>query len=297
MAQLGIAFFELQSLNEGMHIKHPTYIKIRNLFCHPNKKYALDESMHSPYFFAAALGDFHLMHFLRTCLISQKNTINPSNGLSVAHYAAYYGQESIFQYIAIDHCFPIDIMDGDSNTPLHLAAAQGHVTCVKELLKLGASPSTRNGEGKTPLSLATNEDVIHIMLEYIIQLPKSDPEKDTAFIASETANDTALMAAVKLNDTTRTRRLLTESTVNVNTQDLNGNTPLHEAIKNGNVPMVRELLAKTKINVNARTKRGFTALHYAIQYVYTRLADMLIAAHIEINAQNNDGNTAEQLAE
>jgi len=55
------------------------------------------------------------------------------------------------------HCFPIDILDNDSNTPLHLATKYGHLITVKCLVQFGAQ-LIPNKEGKLPQQIALEQN-------------------------------------------------------------------------------------------------------------------------------------------
>ena len=46
---------------------------------------------------------------------------------------------------------PLDVADYDLRTPLHLAAAEGHLEVMKYLLALGVSPNPKDRWGNTPL--------------------------------------------------------------------------------------------------------------------------------------------------
>ena len=46
---------------------------------------------------------------------------------------------------------PLEVADYDLRTPLHLAAAEGHLEIVKYLLALGVAPNPKDRWGYTPL--------------------------------------------------------------------------------------------------------------------------------------------------
>jgi hypothetical protein len=62
----------------------------------------------------------------------------------------------------------IHCVDAHQNSPLHMAAANGHVEMTKLLLKCGADPSQRNEKGNTPLHWASAngcQPVVTLLLE------------------------------------------------------------------------------------------------------------------------------------
>ena len=67
------------------------------------------------------------------------------SGLKIAHYGVYLlsliQNLNGFWYIAF-------------RTPLHWAAAMGHVECLRTLLKLGVSPNPVDIDGGSPLEYA-----------------------------------------------------------------------------------------------------------------------------------------------
>eukprot|EP00977_Amphora_coffeiformis_P009842 scaffold2257_cov169-Amphora_coffeaeformis.AAC.20 len=62
----------------------------------------------------------------------------------------------------------INCTDDHKNTPLHMAAANGHVDLVELLLRFGADPSCKNEKGNTPLHWASSnaqQAVVNVLLK------------------------------------------------------------------------------------------------------------------------------------
>ncbi len=238
---------------------------------HPaDNRYALEMRLHSPILFAAALGNMPLMKFSCSPTTNLTDFINHKNGLTAAHYAAYYNQPEMLQELILSNPELLEFMDGDSNTPLHVAALQGNDECVNVLLCNHARVDVRNGAGQTPLAL----------------------EKENTEIERE------LLAAAQANNTDNVRRiLLVNRGINVNAQNDNGNTALTWATHNNNLEMFNALMARPEINVNAQNRYGHTALTWAVLRKNLAMFNALIAKpEINVNAHDNYGYTALILA-
>ena len=48
-------------------------------------------------------------------------------------------------------------MDGDGNTPLHIASRHNHIRCAESLVRANAPLAVRNGDGKTPMDVASGQ--------------------------------------------------------------------------------------------------------------------------------------------
>lgn len=100
----------------------------------------------------------------------------------------------------------------------------------------------------------------------------------------------ALLAAGENGDP-RMVRLLLDASVDVMSEDTDGNTALHHAATRGHAAVV-ELLLNSKVEASARDKNGTTALHCAARNNHVEIVKMLLAAGADVNAKDEDNRTA-----
>ncbi len=61
---------------------------------------------------------------------------------------------------------PLDFEDGGGNTPLHAAVLAGHFDCVRELLLYEADVNARNGDGGAPLHYASTPALVSLLMSF-----------------------------------------------------------------------------------------------------------------------------------
>jgi hypothetical protein len=88
--------------------------------------------------------------------------------------------------------------------------------------------------------------------------------------------------------TTSVKRLLSIRNINVNVKDARGATPLHYTAANGHVEIVR-LLLQNGAEVNVRSITGETHLHYAAIRGQVDVLHLLVENGVDLEAQNDDG--------
>ena len=71
------------------------------------------------------------------------------------------------------NCF-VEAEDEDRRTPLHFAAAHGHLEVVKALLEKGANTDAQDEDGKTPRYDATDTEIVKLL----DSAPKKKNEND-----------------------------------------------------------------------------------------------------------------------
>ncbi|MHB8954462.1 MAG: ankyrin repeat domain-containing protein [Pirellulaceae bacterium] len=79
-------------------------------------------------------------------------------------YCAARGKSDMLQWL-VEKCTDIEAVDDTGNTALMLAAQAGETTCVQLLLEAGANPSRKNRNDENAMGMASNEEIIHLLVE------------------------------------------------------------------------------------------------------------------------------------
>ncbi|KAJ5948194.1 hypothetical protein N7466_001209 [Penicillium verhagenii] len=90
------------------------------------------------------------------------------NGFSAIHLAAYFGKFSIIRLLLSTCPEDVDLLNHEAQTPLHIAAAEGHFEVIPELLRAGANTLIQDINGRTALHLAVSRghfDVARLLLD------------------------------------------------------------------------------------------------------------------------------------
>ena len=202
-----------------------------------------------------------------------------------------------------------------------LITAHGKKEILEMLLKItGIDVNARNNNGETALHWATGEDPE--LVKILLKITGIDVN------AQDSHGNTPLHILVNKGSLEKVRMLLQIPGIDVNAQDSHGNTPLHIGITKifeSSKAILEILLQIPGIDVNARNNNGETALHWAasdciskevwgvlmnsgikpniknknghtllqlVLYDKTKLEMLLQITGIDVNARNNDGETA-----
>jgi len=163
-----------------------------------------------------------------------------SNGETPLHLAAFNGHRDVAEVLLANNA-NVDAKDNHGNTPLHWAAANGHKDVAELLLANNAAVNAKGNGGATPLHAAVfkgYKDVVQLLLA---------------------------------------------SKADVNAKADDGTTPLLSAVM-GHKEDVVELLLANNAEVNARNNNGATPLYIAAYHGYEDLAERLLASGADVNA-------------
>ena len=102
-------------------------------------------------------------------VLARKGALDPNEGEteSPLYMAAREGHEDVARFLLDRGADPTRtssrLFDGAGRTPLHAAAAKGHAAVVRLLLERGANPSARDEDGKAPIDDAEGREVRQLL--------------------------------------------------------------------------------------------------------------------------------------
>ncbi|XP_059655627.1 ankyrin repeat-containing protein At5g02620 [Cornus florida] len=233
---------------------------------------------------ALVVGEF-LKHLdLQTASIAAKN------GYDSFHIAAKQGHLEVLKELLSS--FPNLVMttDPSNSTALHTAAAQGHIEAVDLLLEADQNlAKIARNNGKTVLHSAARMG----HLEVVKSLLRKDP---SIGFRTDKKGQTALLMAVKGQNVDIVLELIKPDLAVLSLEDSKGNTALHIATRKGRTQIVKCLLSVEGININAINKAGETPLDIAEKFGTPELVTVLREAGATTSAdQGKPPNPAKQL--
>lgn len=181
------------------------------------------------------------------------NDINVLNSLSetLLHVAATNGHLTVVQYL-ISKGAKTDVKDKTGRTALHRAAEKGHSDAVKALLQCGAYMYSLDREGKTPLHLAAQNNHSHV-LRLILKEEARSYRNQHNFLH---------MAALK--DESSLAKMLLQAGACTDGKDDRGQTALGYAVSQGSENTAKVLLEAGACVDSNMAERAFNSSHPSI---------------------------------
>ncbi len=175
-----------------------------------------------------------------------------------------------------------------SFTPLHIAAAKGHVAVLACLIARKADVRVMDAEGRAPLHIA-GESGQQAAVESLLRakVPGDQKQKRT---------DRTAMHLAAMKDHPGVLKTLLAHGAAVDALDSEGQSALDVAAGEGSLQAARALIAG-KANINLATTSGkSTPLHLAVAADEIEMVKFLLANKANPNAKNDDGLTPYDLA-
>ncbi|PON50584.1 Transmembrane protein [Trema orientale] len=242
----------------------------------------------TPLYIASENGHSMLVGEMLKHIDLQTASIAARNGYDPFHIAARQGHLDVLKQLL--QVFPNLAMTTDlsNSTALHTAATQGHIDVVNLLLETDSNlAKIARNNGKTVLHSAARMG----HLEVVKSLLTKDPS--TAF-RTDKKGQTALHMAVKGQNEEIVLELLKPDPSVLSLEDNKGNTALHIATRKGRIENVRCLLSIEGANINAINKARETPLDIAEKFGTPELVSVLKEAGAA-NSSEQGKNPAKQL--
>ena len=140
-------------------------------------------------------------HIIKSLLnIGADHTIRNNNGIGIIHCAAQNNKGWPIVYFHNEYNMNVDIKDIDGNTPLHWACYFGATEAVSYLLKWSNCINDPNGNGETPLHLATKMTMSSGSMRLVKLLCFSGAMRDSRDLVGFTPLDYVKEAILKENE-------------------------------------------------------------------------------------------------
>ncbi|XP_039194201.1 ankyrin-2 isoform X8 [Crotalus tigris] len=201
------------------------------------------------------------------------NTSN-QNGLNALHLAAKEGHVGLVQELLERGSAVDSATKQKGNTALHIASLAGQAEVVKVLVKEGANINAQSQNGFTPLYMAAQEnhiDVVKYLLENGANQSTATEDGFTPLAVALQQGHNQAVAILLENDTKGKVRL----------------PALHIAARKDDTKSAA-LLLQNDHNADVQSKSGFTPLHIAAHYGNVNVATLLLnrGAVVDFTARN-----------
>ncbi|XP_044285181.1 ankyrin-2 isoform X9 [Varanus komodoensis] len=209
------------------------------------------------------------------------NTCN-QNGLNALHLAAKEGHVGLVQELLERGSAVDSATKQKGNTALHIASLAGQAEVVKVLVKEGANINAQSQNGFTPLYMAAQENHIEVVKYLLENGANQSTATEDGFtplaVALQQGHNQAV--AILLENDTKGKVRLPALHIAARKDDTKSAALLLQNDHNADV--------QSKMMVNRTTESGFTPLHIAAHYGNVNVATLLLnrGAVVDFTARN-----------
>ncbi|XP_058087969.1 protein ACCELERATED CELL DEATH 6-like [Magnolia sinica] len=274
------------------------YIRSRSLLIQPNKK------GETPIHIAAKAGNSLIIDFFIRWAESlcgspsndvEKGVNDPRDVLrmrniannTALHEAVQAGHLHVaVQLMTVDPEL-LCLVNKAKQSPLYLAAREGSLDIVQEILARSPMQVPGGPNGRTPLHAAVVWGHFDIMMKLLEQKPDLIKQADTY-------GSTPLHYAAYFGKLTMVHGLLQTDTSIAYLLDNDGYSPIHMAAINNHTDIIQELILRCPDSGELLDRRGRNVLHIAVERDKPNVVEYILkTAELEelINEPDSDGNT------
>jgi len=174
----------------------------------------------------------------------------------------------------------------DGDTPLLLAAFNGHTRVVERFINANANVNASNKTQTTALILAASEghvDIVNLLLHHHSNINARDYHQITPLLAATISGKSNVV------------KILLDNNADIRAKDNNGVSSILAAAYLGNFELVK-ILASYNANINEVDSHNNNALICAASAGSKEIVDFLLQNGSDIESKNNDGVSALRIA-
>ena len=200
----------------------------------------------------------------------QNSKLAALDDASSLHEACRIGDLEKVQVILENSGFDVMKLDGSSNTPLHIAADNGHLNIAGKLIEFyDTNSGGKNCKGETPLHLACRSG--HTQLAQLLA------SKFSADVEAKDSNgDTSLHLACLFGHQGTVDLLCQQFGCNASSKGYAERSCLHHACAGGHTSLAEKLVLEYKCDPNACDEDKNMPLHCAAHYGHSDVFFLLI---------------------
>jgi len=239
-----------------------------------------DESSWSLLYSVVNAGRKDYLDLLIAAGMEVESQVGDQEESSPLHVAAAQGHVECLKTL-LDAGADIEARNIYEETPLHLAAGKGHVECLKALLDKHADKETKTMYGYTPLYLAASAGQVECLMVLI---------KEGAEIEAKDNNEQTPLYIAAHKDHVECLKTLLEAGADKEVKNKGGMTPLHGAAGAGTIECLKVLL-KEGAEIEAKNNNQWSTLHFAAANGHVECLKVLIKKGADVGAESNNEST------
>lgn len=218
--------------------------------------------------------------YFEDAVVARNTSLRMADGQTPLHIAAAAGHLSVAKYLLANGA-SVKAQDISGSTPLHSAARSGSTEITELLLENGADVNALDTLGKTPLLLIIPQDKQESIYSTLLKYDADTSKKDMY-------SDTVLHIATIVNAPVSTLSLLVENGADCNARNKEGVTPLAAAVTMNMTDQIT-FYVQHGADINAADVNGFSPLTLALSQNIDTLKSLIIPENV--NSIDSNGNT------
>ncbi|XP_023667815.2 transient receptor potential cation channel, subfamily N, member 1 [Paramormyrops kingsleyae] len=220
-----------------------------------------------PLFLAAEAGNVGIVKELLGAMTEPQLRVQRKGSGDAALHICCRRRDVEMAKVLVELGAAVDLQNDEGQTPLHVAAWEGDELLLKFLYQCKANPNIVDKMDRSPLHIAAERGHTNVV-EVLTEKFKSN-------VLARTKDGSTLMHIASQCGHPETALAFLKKGVPLHMPNKSGAVCLHSAAKRGHTAVVKALLLKGA-QVDATTKDGYTALHVAVQNCKPLVVQMLL---------------------